>query len=73
LISITISIFNLSFADLIFDAGQKTDDISSEFETFLQDMLDIKRLSPDMFSQVVWYVKGAALAIRDLCKPVEKT
>jgi hypothetical protein len=57
---------------LIFDAGQKTDDISSEFETFLQDMFDIKNLSPEMFGHVVWYVKGAAFAIRELCKPVEK-
>jgi len=61
-----------SFTELIFEDDQKSCDISSDFETFLQDMFDIKNLSPEMFGHVVWYVKGAAFAIRELCKPVEK-
>ena len=64
--------FIFSFADLIFEDGEKTYDIRSEFETFLQDLMDIKNLAPDMLGQVMWYVKGVAFATREISKSGKK-
>jgi ribosomal protein L37AE/L43A len=62
-----------SFADLIFKDGGIKYDFKSEFETFIQDMMDIKDLAPDMLDQVMWYVKGVAFVTREISNREEKS